>query len=73
MRENLKVAMLREKITNNMLSELLNVRRETIANKLNGDTAFSIDEASAIWRTFFRQYDFHWLFEPEPKKPNQVA
>ena len=62
MLENLIKEMAVAKITNEDLSKAISAHRNTIANKLNGISNFSIDEAFTIQKTFFPNLDIAYLF-----------
>lgn len=63
----IKRAMEAKKIGVDALAGLLNVHRNTAANKLNGDTPFTFEEAYKIKRSLFPEYDLDYLFSPEPQ------
>lgn len=48
MYDNLKVLMSRKNITNEVLARLLGVHRDTIANKLAGESEFTYGQAELI-------------------------
>ena len=60
---NLKTELERNRITETELADLLGVHRNTIANKLNGTTSFTIDEAVLIRDKFFPYAEFQYLFK----------
>jgi plasmid maintenance system antidote protein VapI len=66
--ENLKIEMLKAGITIEKIAEEMGVHRNTIGNKINGDTPLSIDEALFIRNRWFPNLDFFYLF----KKSRQV-
>ncbi len=63
--KNLKAELAREEIAIEELAKLLNVHRNSVANKLNGVTAFTIDEAFLIQETYFPNLSLGYLFERE--------
>ena len=65
MRLNLIESLRKRQISNASVSRVLGVHPDTIANKLNGVTAFTIDEAELIWKTYFPDMDYWWLFRNE--------
>lgn len=67
MYENLKAEMARVGITNEMIAEDINSHRNTVSNKINGDTDFTIQEAMLIRNLRFPHLDFHYLFKRFPK------
>lgn len=68
MYENLKIEMTKSGISQRTLSSVINVHENTVANKLNGDSTFSIEEAFAIKECLFPQCDLTYLF----KKVNAI-
>ena len=63
MHANLRTAMDRERITMDNLAECIDVHRNTVSNKINGETPFTYDEVVSIHRTHFPLYDMSWLFK----------
>lgn len=59
---NLKAEMGRCDITAQSISELLGIHRNSVANKLNGQSSFSIEEAIRIKNTFFPEFEYGYLF-----------
>ena len=49
---NLKGEMAKKDITIEEISKLLKIHRNSVANKLNGDSAFTIDEAFEIQKKY---------------------
>ena len=49
-------------ITNESIANLLGIHRNSVYNKINGESKFSIDEALAIRNAFFPNYDVDTLF-----------
>ena len=68
MYQNLKVQMAAHNVTIEQLSRLLNVHRNTVANKLDGG-AFTIEGAFVIKDYLFRQFDLSYLFKREVTPP----
>lgn len=62
---NLKGELAKKSITNEEVSKLLNIHRNSVANKLNGDSSFSIEEAFAIHDTYFPNLSMDYLFSTE--------
>ena len=62
---NLVGELAKKRITQQDLSELLGIHRNSVANKLFGDTSMTVKEAFAIYDTYFTDsgLDFRWLFE----------
>ena len=59
---NLKGEMAKKNITNESIANLLGIHRNSVYNKINGESQFSIDEALAIRNAFFPNYDVDTLF-----------
>jgi plasmid maintenance system antidote protein VapI len=65
---NLKGEMAKKDITIEEISKLLGIHRNSVANKLNGDSAFTIDEAFKIQGQYFPTLSLAYLFSTE--EPN---
>lgn len=59
---NLEVALRQKNISNEAVAKLLNIHRNSLRNKLNGKTDFSISEAFKIKRDLLPEYDMDYLF-----------
>ena len=59
---NLKMLMALKGITNEDLAQLLGVHRNTIANKLDGESEFSFDQAVRIHDRYFTEYRIKYVF-----------
>ena len=57
--------MMRKRVTQVDLAELLGLHIDTIGKKINGESTFTIDEAEKIWRVYFSEMDFWWLFRTD--------
>lgn len=57
--------MAKEKVTIEAISKLLGIHRNSVANKLNGSTAFTIEETIQIQETFFPDCNLKELFKRE--------
>jgi len=62
---NLKGEMAKKDITIEEVSRLLKIHRNSVANKLNGDSAFTIDEAFEIQKKYFPKLSLTYLFGKE--------
>ena len=62
MMRNLEVALRQKNISNEAVAKLLNIHRNSLRNKLNGKTDFSISEAFKIKRDLLPEYDMDYLF-----------
>ena len=60
---NLKGEMAKNGITIEAIAKLLGIHRNSAANKINGDSSFTIDEAITIQRSFFPKLTLRYLFE----------
>lgn len=59
---NLEVALRQKNISNEAVAKLLNIHRNSLRNKLDGKTDFSISEAFKIKRDLLPEYDMDFLF-----------
>ncbi len=50
------------------LGDLLEVRYQTVADKINGVSDFKFGEALLIKNTYLPEYDIEFLFEKEKEK-----
>ena len=62
MYENLKMLLRAKGISNEVLARLLNVHRDTVANKLNGESEFTYGQAELIQETLFPEYNIRYIF-----------
>ncbi len=62
---NLKGEMAKKDITIEEVSKMLGIHRNSVANKLNGDSAFTIHEAFKIHDSFFPELSIDYLFATE--------
>ena len=62
---NLKGEMAKRNITIREVSELLEIHRNSVSNKLDGNSNFSIDEAVKIRDAFFPDMKIESLFDKE--------
>lgn len=60
---NLKTELDRNNVNEIELAEAIGVHRNSISNKLNGRTPFTIDEALIIREKFFPYAEFQYLFK----------
>ena len=61
-RTNLIGEMAKRRIAINDIAELLDIHRNSVANKIYGRTRFSLDEALQIYDRYFSDCDFRTLF-----------
>lgn len=62
---NLRGEMAKKRITIESIADLLGVHRNSAANKLNGDSQFSIEQAMKIQEDFFPEFELNYLFATE--------
>ncbi len=65
---NLKGVLHSKGISIGAISALLGLHRNTVASKLNGETAFTVGEALKIKNNLCPEYDLAYLFELSAKK-----
>ncbi len=59
---NLKGELAKNNISNTQVAEVLGVHINTVANKLDGRSSFSIEEAFKIKSYLLPSYDLYYLF-----------
>lgn len=62
---NLKAEMARNEVTIAAISQTIGRTRDTVANKIDGDTNFTIEEAQLIRDTHFPGMTLEYLFAKE--------
>lgn len=62
MYDNLKALMAQRGISIDTLAKLLNVHRNTVASKLDGESEFTFGQAEQILDTMFPEYTFKYVF-----------
>jgi len=62
---NLRGEMAKRKVSIEDLASLLGVHRNSVANKLNGDSAFSVEQSFAIQEAYFPDLSLKYLFSTE--------
>ena len=55
----------KKRITNEAIANLLDVHRNSVYNKLNGGSSFTVDEAIKIRDTYFPNMDLKELFQKD--------
>lgn len=63
MYENLKMLLRAKGISNEVLARLLNVHRDTVTNKLNGESEFTYGQAELIQESLFPEYNIRYIFQ----------
>lgn len=64
---NLKVEMVRRKITIEEIALFLNIHRNSASNKVNGDTSFTFEESVKIQEKYFPDMELKYLFRKTPE------
>lgn len=59
---NLKIEMMKRNITIESIAKLLDVHRNSAANKVNGKSHFTIEEAEKIHNVLFPDLEITYLF-----------
>ena len=59
---NLKGEMAKRNVSIEDISKLLDLHRNSVANKINGKSSFSIGEAFKVHDAFFKDEDMEYLF-----------
>lgn len=59
---NLRGEMAKRKVSIENIADLLGIHRNSVANKINGNSSFSIDESMKIQDAFFPDLDLKYLF-----------
>ena len=62
MYENLSQMLASKGISVESLAKLLGIHRDTVANKLNGDSEFTYGQAELIHKTLFPEYSIRYVF-----------
>lgn len=62
---NLKAEMAKKGVSIENLSKVLGLHRNSVSNKINGATSFSIEEAEKIHKIFFPEKKLLYLFEKD--------
>lgn len=62
---NLRGEMAKRKISIEEVADFLGIHRNSVTNKLNGDSNFSVDESMKLQEKFFPDLDLKYLFKKE--------
>lgn len=62
---NLRGEMAKRKISIEEVAKFLDIHRNSITNKLNGDCNFSVDESMKLQEKFFPDLDLKYLFKKD--------
>lgn len=66
---NLKAELARRGISMEEVSKVLNIHRNSVANKINGETSFTVEEAFKIQNRYFPKMSMDYLFATEEEQP----
>ncbi len=59
---NLRAELARDGVSMEEVSKALNIHRNSVANKINGDTPFTVEEAFKVQKKFFPKLSLDYLF-----------
>lgn len=65
---NLRAEMARKKISLEELADYLGIHRNSAANKIKGDSSFTIEESVKIQEKFFPELELKYLFKRGEEK-----
>ena len=65
---NLKAEMAKRNISIEDIAQLLKIHRNSVANKINGRSRFTVDEALLIRDTFFPNLSTDYLFQTDERR-----
>lgn len=68
---NLKLALYESNISIETVAKLLSIHRNSVSNKLNGNSSFTIEEAQKLKRHLLSKYDSEYLFKLTKKRENK--
>lgn len=60
---NLRKEMMRSKITQKDISEILGITKKSVNEKINGHTEFTLKEIQLIHESYFKGLTLDYLFE----------
>lgn len=70
---HIKEAMQAKQIGIDAVSSLLGIHRNTAANKMSGDTQFTMQEGFLLKKNLFPEYDMEYLFSPNEATPSSAG
>ena len=73
MYKNLMLEMARNGITNEQIADETEMHRNSVANKINGVTDFTVQQAVIIRNRFFPNIDFMYLYKKYPAQDKNKA
>lgn len=65
---NLRAEMARKKISIEEMADFLGIHRNSVANKINGSSSFSIEESVKIQEKYFPELGLKYLFSKDEQK-----
>ncbi len=65
MYKNLVAEMAKERITQKQIADTIGIHPNSVFNKLDGKTPFTIEQAFAIKKAFFPEQSLNYLFESQ--------
>lgn len=68
---NLRGEMAKRKVSMERIAKLLKIHRNSVANKLKGESAFSIEQAMLIQETFFSDLEIKYLLGRDKEVRNR--
>ena len=60
---NLKLTLYESNVSIETVAKLLGIHRNSVSNKLNGHSSFTIEEAQKLKRDLLSKYDSEYLFK----------
>lgn len=69
---NLRGEMAKRKILIENISDLLKIHRNSVANKVNGKSAFTIEESMKVQEHFFPDLELKYLFARDDSKEQEI-
>lgn len=66
---NLKSEMDIKGVSMEEIAQCLGIHRNSVSNKINGLSTFSVDQAIAVRNSFFPYADMQYLFKKTKKRP----
>lgn len=70
---NLRSEMYKRKITIEKMADFLGIHRNSVSNKLEGNTEFSIEEAFKLRDEFFGDLGMDYLFKKDDQSESKGA
>ena len=70
---NLKAELARKGVSMEEVSKALEIHRNSVANKINGDTPFTVEEAFKIQKKYFPKLSLDYLFATDVTDKEKTA